>query len=139
MGSMQIPISVKHSPAEGSMTTEKFLFIPAKHAAIIWITSPKTDTATEWVVEGINKSVMIAHTLVSNDGKQGKIPVQVLNLTTEEMIIPINKKIVQITPTVHISALLDDKPSVTEEVDLTKQIDEAVNQTKLTNDYKQRL
>jgi hypothetical protein len=46
---------------------------------------------------------------------------------------------VQITPIVHISAPLDDKPSVTEEVDLTKQIDEAVNQTKLTDDYKQRL
>jgi hypothetical protein len=58
---------------------------------------------------GGDKSVMIAHTLVSDDGKQSKIPVQVLNLTTEEMIIPINKKIVQITPAVHISALLDDK------------------------------
>jgi hypothetical protein len=45
--------------------------IPAEHAAIIWITSPKTDTTTEWVVEGIDKSVMIAHTLVSDDGKQG--------------------------------------------------------------------
>jgi hypothetical protein len=119
MGSMQIPISVKHSPAEGGMTTANF-FIPAEHTTIIWITSPKTDTTTEWVVEGIDKSVMIAHTLVSDDGKLGKILVQVLNLTTEKMIIPINKKIVQITPAVHISAPLDDKLSVTEEVDLTK-------------------
>jgi hypothetical protein len=68
MGSMQIPISVKHSPVESGMITANFS-IPAEHAAIIWITFPKTDTTTEWVVKDIDKSVMIAHTLVSDDGK----------------------------------------------------------------------
>jgi hypothetical protein len=37
--------------------------IPAKHTAVLWISVPKESTERTWLVEGLDKKLMIACTL----------------------------------------------------------------------------
>jgi hypothetical protein len=90
-------------------------------------------------VEGLDKKLMIVHTLTQDLNHINQVFVQVINMSTEEITIPANKLIAKLTLVTDVTKPLENDKEAKKEKDLRDEIEKAVDQTRLNDEFKNRL
>lgn len=146
VGKLFIPITTRVFPPQGHAMED--MEIAPDHAALVYVPSPITGQlhTRHWIIEPINKEKhVIARAIVADEEFMGRIPIHILNLSTEPLKIQKGEPLVSLSPLVEVvnAAVEDEKVSEedkkAEDAKLTKEIEEAVKKASLNDEQKEKL